>query len=114
MALGYRTSDLFYARECLDLGVVLDVRIHYRHVDCADPELRKGSYHVIPTIEQCIKCKQKLLPNHFVMPVHQITGVDVVNPNDPTDKGLELGERIHLVHVDCTAPSLSTSLLVTQ
>jgi hypothetical protein len=112
VTLDYLAGDLFYAREQLDFGVILDVRIYYTHVDCADTELLRGKYRVIPTIEQCIKCKQKLRPVDFIQPVYQITGVDAVNPNDPTDKGIELGERLHFVHVDCTAPTLSNSLLV--
>lgn len=91
---------------------MLNVRVLYKHVECSDPALMR-SYHVIPTIEQCIRCKQKLLPAHVIQPVYQVTGVDVVNPQDPTDKGIELGERIHFVHVDCGSPDLRAgSLLV--
>lgn len=114
VALGYNTTDLFYAQAQLDIGVMLNVRILYKHVDCADPELTQGVYRVIPTIENCIRCKQKIRAAHIIQPVYQVTAVDVVNPTDPTDKGIELGERIHFVHIDCGSPTLLSngSLLV--
>lgn len=111
----YTWSSLIYASHTLEVGLFTgNVRPLWRHVECRDPELRKPPYRMQPTIEHCVRCRSRLGLADVVQPVFQVTGVNITNPNDPTDKGMCLGERNHYIHVDCGNPQLShgQSLLV--
>lgn len=96
----YRAESLLYARQEHELGLFVgDVRPMWRHVDCADPKLLR--YAMRPDIQYCVRCRQALRAADAITPVMQVVDPKAVNPNDPTDTGLALGDRIHFVHVDC-------------
>lgn len=69
-----------------------------------------------PDIQYCIRCRKHLGTTDIVQPVFGVENANAVNPADPTDRGLSLGERIYFVHVECTNPKLTQGggLLVTQ
>lgn len=109
----YRVSDLVYARHELDVGFFSHgARPHWRHVSCTDPTLAK--LHMRPDLQYCIRCRRRLSTDDIVQPVFGVENANAINPHDPTDRGLTLGERIYFTHVDCTNPKLSAgdSLLV--
>lgn len=69
-----------------------------------------------PDLQYCIRCRQSLRTDHIVQPVFGVDNPNAINPADPTDRGVTLGERIYFVHVDCGNPALrqGQGLLVTQ
>jgi len=111
----YHTGPLLAgAQQLHEVGLFVgaDTRPRWLHVRCDDPQLR--TYAMQPTLELCARCKGRLDTSHMIQPVYQVTGRGV-NPNDPTDTGLFIGDRIHFVHIDCGDPTLkSSSLLVVQ
>jgi hypothetical protein len=82
------------------------VRNFFIHLDCEDPELLKG-WFVLPSIHHCIRCNGALKPADMVQPVFSVEDPKVRNPNDPTDLGVSLRERIFFVHCDCKNPGLN-------
>lgn len=111
----YRMSDLVYARHELEVGFFTgETRPVWSHVDCADPSLER--WNMRPDIQYCIRCRVGLKKTDIVQPVFGIEQTNVVNPADPTDKGLVLGDRVYFIHADCKRPSLATGggLLVTS
>ncbi len=105
----YLWNSLVYAQHTLEIGLFTgNVRPLWRHVECDDPELKKPPYRMQPTIEHCVRCRSKLGVMDIVQPVFQVTGVNIQNPSDPTDRGMCLGERNHYIHVDCKHPTLQS------
>lgn len=110
----YRGSDLVYTRHELEVGLFTgDVRPVWSHVDCADPTLLR--WNMRPDVTYCIRCREKLKTADIIQPVFGVEDGQAVNPADPTDRGLLLGERMYFIHVDCRNPSLSqgSGILVT-
>lgn len=86
-------------------------RPFYRHVDCADRSLRRTPMR--PSIHYCIRCQLPLGTRDFTFPVFQVINPIARNPSDPSDTGVEFGERIHFAHIDCKDAQLKrTSALV--
>jgi len=107
----YRVGDLLYARQELEVGFFVgDVRPFWQHVDCSDPKLLR--YALRPALDYCIRCKQGFKPADVAVPVMQIVDPKGVNPNDPTDTGLYLGDRIYFAHLDCGDQTLMGRALV--
>ena len=102
----YRMSDLVYARHELEVGYFSHgARPLWRHVDCADPTLK--GYNMRPDIQHCVKCRKRLAKDDIIQPVFGIENANAINPADPTDRGLTLGERIYFMHADCANPAHS-------
>lgn len=109
---GYAAYDLFHGGQQLhEVGLFIgdSIRPRWMHLDCADPTLR--TYQMKPTLEACAKCRGALHATHMIQPVYQVVGRGA-NPNDPTDTGLFIGDRIHFVHIDCGDPGLRSSTLI--
>lgn len=113
----YRNGKLGGAIQIIELGLLGGgsgerdaMRPHWSHVDCQDPFLR--TYAVRPDLSCCIRCKAPLRTGEMIHPCYCIDGVDAVNPHDPTDKGLLIGDRIHMAHVDCRDKHLTGSALL--
>lgn len=103
----YRAADLFSARPEVEVGLFVgDCRPLFRHVACDDVTLK--AWKMRPDIQYCIRCRDKIHNRDVVQPVFGVQDAQAVNPLDPTDKGLTLGERIYFVHVDCKNRDLST------
>lgn len=82
-----------------------DARPFFKHVDCDDPTLKDNV--LLPSIHYCIRCRMPLKRLDIVHPVFQVTNPQETNPNDPTDKGVSFGERVHFAHADCRDVSLA-------
>jgi len=88
-----------------DLGLSSNsTRPTWTHVDCFLPDLK--GWNVNPDIQTCIRCKSKLSPKDIVQPVFRVNNPRAINKFDPTDVGIELGERIYFVHAGCDNPSM--------
>lgn len=61
-----------------------------------------------PDIQYCIRCREPIRTRDVVQPVFGVQDAQAVNPLDPQDKGLVLGERIYFVHVDCKNRDMRT------
>jgi hypothetical protein len=111
----YRVSDLVYARHEIEVGFFSHgARPLWRHVDCLDTTLAR--WKMRPDIQYCIRCRKHLHTADIVQPVFGVENANAINPVDPTDRGLTLGERIYFVHVECANAKLTQGggLLVTQ
>lgn len=96
----YPVSSIRSFEKQIELGILgAGIRNYWVHLDCTNPFLQ--GYSMIPDITHCIHCKNLLTPTDIVLPVFQVTGVNVANPEDPTDKGLTLGDRVYFVHANC-------------
>lgn len=88
-----------------------DARPLFRHVVCEDPSLRETA--LLPSIHYCIKCRLPLSRKDLVSPVFQVVNPKATSPTDPTDQGVEFGDRIHFAHIDCKDAKLArTSALI--
>lgn len=104
----YRVSDIRPFFSQVELGIIgAGVRNIWLHLDCDEVNLR--SWNMQPDIHVCIRCKSHLGRTDVVQPVFQVVNPDAINPDDPTDKGVELGDRIYFVHVDCKNTALNQS-----
>lgn len=98
-----------------DVGIIPAVRPIWIHVDCSNTQLT--GWHLNPSIRHCIKCGLAVSKEDVLVPVFRVENERAVNPSDPTDVGIALGERLYFVHADCTNPRLSsinTNLLYKQ
>lgn len=103
----YFVKDVRSFERQVELGIIgARIRNLWVHVDCEDPSLQKG-WIMTPDIHHCIRCKSFLKKEEVVVPVFGIDNPQAVNPNDPTDVGISLRERVYFVHVDCTNPTLT-------
>jgi hypothetical protein len=102
----YYQKDLVSFEKQVELGIIgSNVRSFWIHVDCANPALE--GFNLNPDVHHCIKCSKSLAKEDVVTPVFQVIDPDAVNPEDPTDKGIALNERVYFIHADCVYPSLS-------
>lgn len=103
----YFTKDILQGQQLHELGLFVgSLRPMWRHVDCADPMMEK--YAMRPDIHYCVRCRKALRELDAISPVMQVLDARAVNPSDPTDTGLALGDRIHFVHADCGNRDLLT------
>lgn len=117
IAPSYVTEELgLDAPKQPEVGLLLfnaadQARPFFHHVDCEDPSLRDSP--LLPSIHYCIRCRLPLERRDLVHPVFQVVNPTATNPGDPTDKGVEFGERIHFAHIDCKDARLRrTSALI--
>jgi len=102
----YCAGDIRSFETQVELGIIgRGVRNIWVHVECSDPALLKD-YNMTPDIHHCIKCHAFLKKEEIVSPVFSIDDANAMNPNDPTDRGLALRERVYFVHADCRNPLL--------
>ena len=103
----YRAEELFSSVPEVEVGLFVGgCRPLFRHVACDDPTLK--AWQMRPDIQYCIRCREPIQNRDVVQPVFGIQDAHAVNPFDPTDKGLTLGERIYFVHVECKNRDMST------
>ena len=104
---GYFVKDVRSFEKQIELGIIgANVRNLWIHLDCDDPHLSRG-WEMTPDIQHCIKCKAFLKKEDVVSPVFCIDNPRAMNPEDPTDMGITLRERVYFVHTDCTNPGLN-------
>lgn len=104
----YLVDDLSGFEDQLELGITaVHTRTLWVHVDCQNVKLE--GWDMLPDIHICIRCKKPLDKKHLVQPVFQVTDGKAVNPNDPTDFGVAIGDRIYFMHGDCANPRLDGS-----
>lgn len=98
----------------IEIGIIgATVRNFWVHASCTAPSI--GAWSVVPDIHTCVRCKQRLQDKHIIVPVFQIVKARAVNPNDPTDVGVELGDRVYFMHADCkngTLDKQSSNILI--
>lgn len=99
----------------LDIGIIgANVRNVWVHLNCEKPLLT--SWDMTPDIHICVRCKKSLGKEEIVQPVFQVINPRAVNPNDPSDVGIALNDRVYFVHCDCTNTTLrndGSNLIVT-
>lgn len=84
----------------VELGIIGgNVRNAWAHLTCKNPTLR--GYKVQPDLHSCIECKKRFGKNDLVVPIYQVLDPRAINPSDPMDVGITLGERVYLVHHNC-------------
>lgn len=110
----YWVRDLRSFEKQVELGIIgSSARNVWVHVDCDKPLYK--SWNMIPDLHTCIRCKKKLGDKDMVQPVFQVINARAVNPSDPTDIGIALGERVYLAHCNCSNPGLdkqSSNILI--
>ena len=96
----------------IEIGIAgQGVRNVWVHLDCADPSVKE--WKVTPNIHKCIRCKKEFSREDLIQPAFQIVKPRAVNPHDPTDVGIELGDRVYFIHADCGDAKLKQSLIIT-
>jgi len=109
----YHVSELRSFSRQAELGIIgAGARNFWTHVECANPALAKGSWAMHPDIHHCIRCGNKLSAKDIVNPVFRVDDPNMVNPSDPGDRGVALGDRIYFMHADCKNPALKSSSLL--
>lgn len=104
----YYVSDLRSFSQQVELGLLgASARNFWVHVECANPKLKEGTWHMHPDIHHCIRCGKSLATKDVVNPVFQIVDAKAVNPSDPTDVGIAMSDRIYFLHSDCANPQLT-------
>jgi hypothetical protein len=99
----YLVRDIHSFEQQIELGIAgRGVRNLWLHVECADPTLLAKQWDMKPTIHHCIRCSRDLKREDLVVPVFSVDDPCVINPSDPSDKGLTLRERVFFMHADCT------------
>jgi len=89
----------------IDIGIIgAGVRNMWVHFSCDKPLIT--SWAMTPDMHSCIRCKKALGREDLVQPVFQIIDAKAVNPNDPTDVGIALNDRVYFVHCECANPAL--------
>lgn len=114
----YHVSELRSFSRQVELGLIgAGTRNFWTHVECDDPTLAKGTwFHMHPDIHHCIRCGKSLAAKDVVNPVFRVEDPNMVNPTDPADRGVALGDRIYFMHADCTSPALTkgSSVLIAR
>ena len=105
----YHVSELRSFSSQVELGLIgAGARNFWTHVECDNPTLEKGNwFHMHPDIHHCIRCGNSLAAKDVVNPVFRVEDPNMVNPTDPTDRGVALGDRIYFMHADCKSPGLT-------
>ena len=107
----YFKSDIRHFGRQVELGIIgADVRALWVHLNCQKRDY--ASWNMTPDIHNCIRCKKLLENKDIIQPVFQVVDNRAVNPQDPTDVGVALNERIYFVHCDCQNPSLKSSVIL--
>ena len=102
----YWQKDVRSFETQIELGILgYGVRNLWLHVDCQKPSI--GSWNVTPDIHACVRCKRAFLATEVILPLFQIVNPKAVNPNDATDVGIELGDRVYFMHADCSNATLN-------
>lgn len=103
----FSVEELLSADPEVEVGLFVgNVRPLFQHVSCDDPTL--SGWNMRPDLQYCVRCRKGLRRKDIVQPVFGVQETQAVNPMDPTDKGLVLGERIYFMHADCQRPALDT------
>jgi len=113
----YFVSELRGFSHQVELGIIgAGARNFWTHVECDNPKLDKGSWYMHPDIHHCIRCGKTLTTKDVVNPVFRVDDPNMVNPSDPGDRGVALGDRIFFMHADCKSPALvkGSGLLIVQ
>lgn len=113
----YAAKDIRSFERQVELGIIgANVRNFWVHVDCTDLKLTDEHWNMNPDIHHCIKCGKSLESDAIIVPVFQVIDPKAVNPDDPTDTGVALGERVYFIHADCKNTKLNkrnTNILFT-
>jgi hypothetical protein len=111
----YLRHDLRSFERQVELGIIgAQIRNVWVHFDCQKPSAKE--WKMTPDIQQCVRCKKHIAATDMVQPVFQVLDPRAVNPNDPSDVGISLNERVYFVHCDCANPGLnkhSSNILIT-
>jgi len=110
--VAHRICSLYKADEIRSFSVQVElgiagagVRNFWVHLLCKNPTLE--GYLLKPDIHICVECQNKFERDDMLIPVFQVTDPRAVNPLDPTDVGLSLGERVYFVHGSCRNKTLT-------
>jgi len=112
----YHLSELRSFAQQVELGLLgAGARNFWTHVECENPDLEKGTWAMHPDIHHCVRCGDSLSKKDVVNPVFRVEDPNMVNPSDPADRGVALGDRIYFMHADCKNPALTkgSSILIT-
>lgn len=113
----YRVNEITSFYNQVALGIIgAQARNFWVHLDCEDPTVKDTKWKMNPDINHCIACGEGLATKDIVTPVFQVIDPRAVNPNDLTDIGIALNDRIYFVHADCANRELNkrgSNLLVT-
>lgn len=102
----YAKKDLRSFEKQIELGIIgQGVRSLWIHTSCKHPDIR--SWNVVPDIHTCVRCKKAFSSKDVIQPVFQIVNPRAQNPSDPTDVGIELGDRVYFMHADCENTQLN-------
>jgi hypothetical protein len=90
----------------IDIGIIgAGVRNVWIHFDCAKPLIT--SWAMTPDIHSCIRCRKNIDRHDLIQPVFQVIDAKAVNPNDYTDVGIALNDRVYFMHSDCKNTTLA-------
>lgn len=82
------------------LGIAgANVRNYWAHLYCHNTKL--AGYPLVPDIHTCIECRKSLSKEDMIVPVFRVLNPKMINPNDLTDFGVELSDRIYFIHYSC-------------
>lgn len=96
----YWQKDVRSFENQIELGILgYGIRNLWFHVDCKAPSIR--SWNVTPDIHSCVRCKKGFSSSDVILPLFQIVNPKAVNPEDSSDVGIELGDRVYFMHADC-------------
>ena len=104
----YMQKDVRSFENQIELGILgYGIRNLWFHVDCRKPSIR--SWNVTPDIHTCVRCKKRFSSSDIILPLFQIVNPKAVNPEDASDVGIELGDRVYFMHADCSNAQLNKS-----
>jgi hypothetical protein len=96
----YKNNGLVSFAAQVELGIAGgSARNYWAHLYCSNPSLT--GYPLQPTIHNCIECRNALERQDLIVPVFQVLNPKSINPQDVTDFGVELSDRIYFVHLNC-------------
>ncbi len=96
----YPLEDVKSFAKQVELGIIGgDVRNAWAHLFCNNPTLH--GYKLKPDLHSCIECKNPFTARDLVVPIYQVLDPRAINPNDPTDVGITLADRVYLIHHNC-------------
>jgi hypothetical protein len=109
----YFLEDVQSFAKQVELGIIGgNIRNAWAHLFCNNRTLK--GFKLQPDLHCCVVCKKHFGKNDLVIPIYQVLDPRAINPNDPTDVGITLAERVYLLHHDCRNISLdqkSTNIL---